>query len=115
MDRKDILRKLLVWLVVVAINTQSFSMPPQTVLPSDSAAVSSLVASPGQSLTVLPNGAFLLLGGVGKNGSVTSTATYGNPRTGAITALPHGLNVARSFHSASVLPDGTVFIFGGIG
>jgi hypothetical protein len=115
MQSKGTVRKLFVCGIVLAMNVQLFPMAPQTVLPSDTAALSSLVALPGQSLTALPNGGFLLLGGIGRKGSAVSTATIGNPRTGSVTVLRQGLNVARAWHTASVLPDGTVFVFGGEG
>jgi hypothetical protein len=66
---------------------------------------------PGQTLTVLPDGRSLILGGQGSHGP-TRTAVIYDPRTGTNTALAP-LEPARAWHSATVLPDGAVLIFGG--
>ena len=68
---------------------------------------------PGQTLTVLPDGRSLILGGEGSHGPTRAAAIY-DPRTGATTALAP-LEPARAWHSATVLPDGAVLIFGGSG
>ena len=69
---------------------------------------------PGQSATVLPDGRWLLVGGEALGGGI-DTASIWNPRTGLTTQLTVRLKHARAWHSATILPDGTVFIFGGIG
>jgi RHS repeat-associated protein len=69
---------------------------------------------PGQSSTPLPDGRFLLVGGDEKQGPV-STAAILDPVSSAITELPSGLLHARAWHSATLLPTGKVFIFGGVG
>ena len=67
----------------------------------------------GQSSTQLPDGRLLLLGGEGKSGPV-NTASVENITTAALSQLPSGMVHARAFQSATVLPNGTVFIFGGL-
>jgi RHS repeat-associated protein len=74
---------------------------------------SSTTALPGQSVTLLPGGRVLVLGGEGPRGA-TQTASVHDPRTGTTTALPP-IDPARAWHSATVLPDGTVLIVGGTG
>lgn len=69
---------------------------------------------PGQSATLLPSGQWLLLGGQGTNGPV-STAMLQDPRTGAATALKTGMLLARAWHSATLLPNGLVLVIGGTG
>jgi RHS repeat-associated protein len=69
---------------------------------------------PGQSATILSDGRWLLVGG-GTGNVLSSTASLWDPRTGITTQLSATLQSARSWHTATVLPDGTVFIFGGIG
>ena len=69
---------------------------------------------PGQSSTILPAGSSLLLGGE-TNGEVSPAATIWDPRTGTSRELPSKLGYARAWHTATVLPDGTVLILGGIG
>ncbi len=67
----------------------------------------------GETITALPDGTLLFVGGQGNNGPLTSV-TLVNPRTGETTSFPH-MQHARAWHSASMLPDGRVLIFGGIG
>jgi len=66
----------------------------------------------GQSATQLANGQWLVLGG-------TSANTAGNQArvidaAGKLTPLPATLRTARRNHSATLLPDGTVLVFGGL-
>src|SRR5262245_1033065 len=68
--------------------------------------------APGQTMTPLPDGRALILGGWGARG-VMGAATIYDPRSGRTTALAP-LDPARAWHSATVLPDGTVLILGGI-
>src|SRR6266705_25501 len=82
------------------------SSGPQSARPSTTALA-------GQSVTVLPDGRSLILGGWGPQGATTTAVVY-DPRTGAATTLPP-LDPARAWHSAIVLPDGTVLIVGGTG
>lgn len=68
----------------------------------------------GQSTTLMPDGHLLVLGGESKRG-LLATAEIQDPSTGAITSLPQGLAHARAWHTATLLPNGTVLIFGGLG
>ena len=69
---------------------------------------------PGQSSTLLPNGNWLLLGGVGADGKAQSSALVRNSVTGSVSPLAGNLLSPRAWHSATMLPDGTVFVFGGV-
>jgi RHS repeat-associated protein len=67
----------------------------------------------GQSKTLLPDGHWLILGGEGSQGMV-DTAAIQDAATGAITTLSSHLLHARAWHTATVLPNGTVLVFGGV-
>jgi hypothetical protein len=69
--------------------------------------------APGQTMTLLPDGRSLILGGWGSRGA-TGTAFIYDPRSSQTTVLAP-ISPARAWHSATVLPDGTVLILGGIG
>jgi RHS repeat-associated protein len=69
--------------------------------------------APGQTMTPLADGRSLILGGWGSRGAL-ATAFIHDPRTSRTTTLAP-LDPARAWHSATVLPDGTVLIFGGTG
>jgi RHS repeat-associated protein len=69
---------------------------------------------PGQSATELPDGKWLLIGGE-EAGTQLGTATIWNPRTGTTDLVASGLRQPRSWHSATLLPNGTVLVFGGVG
>ena len=78
-----------------------------------------LVARPqatlaGQTLTQLPDGRWLLIGGESENGPQDVVA-FNDPRTGLTVASRTKLQHARAWHSATMLPDGQVLILGGIG
>src|SRR6185503_2169352 len=68
---------------------------------------------PGQTMTPLSDGRSLVLGGWGSRGALGTAVIY-DPRTSRTTTLAP-LSPARSWHSATVLPDGSVLILGGIG
>lgn len=91
-------------------------------------------ATTGQSATQLADGGWLLLGGTagatasisssgGSGGTSNGTSSAGgkptagawrvDPVKGGTTALSAQLNVARSGHTATLLPDGTVLVLGG--
>ena len=68
----------------------------------------------GQSRTLLPNGDWLMLGGESAKGPLATASTM-DAATGAVTPLSSTLAQPRAWHSATVLPNGLVLIFGGIG
>ena len=61
---------------------------------------------PGQTITLLPDGRLLKVGGLDHDGP-TSIASIGE--------LSARLRLPRAWHSATMLPDGNVLIVGGIG
>ncbi len=71
-------------------------------------------AVPGRSSTLLPDGRLLLLGGE-RSGVSQAAAIVENPRDGAQSLLPGGLRQARAWHSATMLPTGSVLVLGGLG
>jgi RHS repeat-associated protein len=87
--------------------------PSRTVEPNDYDLVAPATA-PGQTATLLPDGNWLLLGGV-RDGLASNEAVILATATGKRTTLKNHLAQARGWHSATVLPDGTVFVFGGVG
>ncbi len=71
-------------------------------------------ARPGQSVTVLPDGRRLFLGGFDSTGHPSVDAKLADG-SGDVQAMSAVLQVPRAGHTATVLPDGTIFIFGGMG
>jgi RHS repeat-associated protein len=69
---------------------------------------------PGQSVTLMPDGRWLLVGGQGPSGPV-NTASFFDPRNGLTTPAPWRLTQARAGHSATLLPDGGILVVGGVG
>ncbi|MGC1614884.1 MAG: DUF6531 domain-containing protein, partial [Candidatus Acidiferrum sp.] len=69
----------------------------------------------GQSATLLPDGNWLLAGGVGADGQSTADGFIRNGQSGAIVQLGTHLQFARAWHAATVLPNGLVLIHGGTG
>ncbi len=74
---------------------------------------SPLLARLGQSMTLLPDGRWLLIGGEGPTGP-QARASLWDPHSETMTLLEPLLRT-RTGHSATALPDGNVLIFGGIG
>lgn len=68
----------------------------------------------GQTATPLSDGRTLLIGGEGSN-EPQSSVFISDPRNREITPLPNGLQQARAWHSATMLPDGKVLVLGGVG
>ena len=69
---------------------------------------------PGQSLTLLGDGRSVLIGGEVNNRAV-DTVTISDGVTGAPVPMRSKLHQARAWHSATMLPDGSVLVLGGIG
>ena len=66
--------------------------------------------------TLLPSGKVLIAGGntVGSSGGITNSVELYDPSAGTWTpAAP--MNIARSFHTATLLPNSMVLVTGGIG
>jgi RHS repeat-associated protein len=76
-------------------------------------AADSSTAALGRSVTLLPDGRSLLLGG--NRGSAPDASAEIVDLSGHATPLERGLNRARAWHTATVLPDGRVLIVGGVG
>lgn len=74
------------------------------------------VAAPGvgQATTLLPNGSWLVSGGLDSNGQASSAILL-RDSIGTERQLQAGLQIARVGHTATVLPDGSVLVLGGIG
>src|SRR4030095_4602267 len=68
----------------------------------------------GQSATLLPDGRWLMLGGLGANGPM-GKATIWDPRDGSTVELFAGLAHPRAGHPAALLSDATVLVLGGLG
>jgi len=94
-----------VWLAVACLGVALLSPRPFV------DAQTPLALLDGQTVTILPDGRELLLGGV-VGGRVQGSAWIRDQRTGTVVAAP-GLNRPRAWHSATVLPDGSVLVLGG--
>lgn len=70
----------------------------------------SQIAVNGQSTTLLPDGRWLLLGAKGEK---KDEVAIFDPVKGSLTVLQHKMITGRHYHTATMLPDGSVFIFGG--
>jgi RHS repeat-associated protein len=70
-------------------------------------------AATGQTQTLLPDGRWLITGGMGPDGPL-ATMEINDPRTRQKSSLRDSLRTARAWHTATMLPDGNVFIFGGV-
>ena len=68
----------------------------------------------GQAVTLLPDGTYLLTGGM-IGSAASASIEVQDPRSGARQTIGDGLIVARAGHTATLLPDGRVLIRGGIG
>jgi uncharacterized protein (TIGR03437 family) len=74
------------------------------------------VARTQHTATLLPNGLVLIVGGIGANGQRTASVQLFDPNNGVNGSWSNAPNLsqARSHHTATLLPDDTVFIFGGL-
>ena len=68
---------------------------------------------PGQSQTLLPDGRWLILGGEGERASTVLIEDRRSTPV-VIEILNRRLHQPRGYHTATVLADGQVFIFGGM-
>lgn len=69
---------------------------------------------PGQTATLLPDGRWLFVGGEDDTGPLAKAIVW-DPTQETVTPLDPAPRHARAWHSATVLPDGTVLLFGGRG
>jgi len=116
LDRVRLYAKSIVF-VAIGLNTMLSVASSAAMKPLDQTANKSALTAQqnlsGQSQTLLPDGRLLLAGGQ-ESGAAVSTVYFQNTKTGALTAANGTLLNARAYHSATVLPTGTVLIFGGI-
>src|SRR5579872_7099092 len=103
MNIHELLKKIVVCVLVFGMVGQSWGLSPQVVVSSDASPLRSSLVLPGQTVTLLPNGNWLVLGGEGKKGPVGSAILL-NPNTGAVTPMNAGLGAPRAWHTATVLP-----------
>src|SRR5437899_1396970 len=98
--------------IIVSLALLFCTALPLSLNPQNVPSATSLL--PGQSATTLHDGKWLLVGGETSKGSL-STVSIWDPRTNITSQLSSQLQNARAWHTATMLPDGTVFIFGGVG
>jgi RHS repeat-associated protein len=72
-------------------------------------------ALPGSTVTKLPDGTVLILGGMDNDNKVQATVTVRVAGTNSVTVLAAHMAVGRAGHTSTVLPNGTVLIVGGVG
>lgn len=114
MRRPSLWKKVVTAYLLVFLAVQGWPINPQVAIPLGTSAPQLTNDLPGQSATLLPNGDWLLLGGMSKTGP-RATAVVFDPLSGVTAKLKNGMNFARAWHSATLLPDGRVLIVGGIG
>lgn len=68
----------------------------------------------GQTTTLLPDGRWLTVGGMGSEGALATVVVW-DPDTQKQTPIPAALQHPRAWHTSTVLPDGRVMILGGLG
>ncbi len=109
---KDQDGKLTVALTVLIAGLFVVLLPFYTVTPQSQSQTPNLL--PGQSATLLADGSWLLIGGESGGGALRTAAIW-NPATGGTTWLTARLEHGRAWHTATMLPDGTVLVVGGVG
>jgi uncharacterized delta-60 repeat protein len=72
-----------------------------------------IIARENHTATLLPNGKVLVVGGLGANDLVITSAELYDPATGT-WMLTGALNIARENHTATLLPNGKVLVAGGV-
>jgi RHS repeat-associated protein len=73
----------------------------------------SVDAPSGATITLLPSGARLVLGGLDQSGKASATGTIGIEGESSSSIVQ--LKFARMGHTATVLPNGKVLVLGGVG
>ncbi len=106
--------KAIAMCLLLSVSLQPAWATPQVTVPPSGDLNRPATPLPGQSVTLLPNGRWLLLGGEGRSG-ISSIAAIWNPITNATIPSKGSLLLARAFHSATLLPDGQVLVTGGVG
>ena len=96
-------------LTILMINLAALLLHTSGVAQSETA-----ILLPGQTATALPDGRRLLVGGT-VAGRVIARAAIWNPGTGTVIPLSATLQQPRAWHSATILPDGSILILGGVG
>jgi len=104
-------RTLLAALSIAAALWVDASQPGRGIL--DARAAQPRVRIPGQSATLMPDGRWLLIGGLRPDGSAAPPVLV-DPR-GVDTPVAAALHEQRTGHTATLLADGTVLIIGGVG
>lgn len=102
-------RAVLIALVHLCLVVAVFAAEPQSAQPGAAAP-----AAAGQTVTLLPGGSWLLVGGQDSTGHPVATISV-RDAGGNEKQLGASLRFARAWHTATVLPDGSVLILGGIG
>lgn len=110
LSMRKVLHSLMVSLLIVCSGPQAQNAASSAEIEAVGGTLRSLgpTASAGQSATQLSDGRWLLIGG-----SQTPAQMHLVDSTGQSAVLPIHLNQPRSDHSATLLPDGMVMIFGG--
>src|SRR5260370_21240711 len=109
----SVLKRLFVWCVILAVTIEpSWPAAPQISIPIPEPSPRQSSARLGQSLTMLPSGNWLILGGETKDGASTDVIVQ-DPRSGKEVQLASKLKFARSWHTATLLPNGAVLVLGG--
>src|SRR5215471_3692702 len=99
-----------IWILTLLLGL-CLAMPAFSAKPQANSIPPSL---PGQAVTLLPDGNWLLSGGQDANGHPLGALVLRDVQ-GNDQPLPVSFQSPRMWHTATVLPDGTVLIFGGIG
>jgi RHS repeat-associated protein len=81
---------------------------------SHSPALPTMPSTVGQTVTLLPDGNLLLVGGADQDGRPVADVVLFDTRTHEQRPMA-ALNFPRNWHTSTVLPDGTVLVLGGIG
>ncbi len=99
---------MLNWVVLVAVWVSSGAAQARP--PS----VQVVASNSGEARTLLADGRVLVTGGL-VGGSPSTVVAIEDPTTGRRSTLSSRLQWARAWHTATVLPDGTIVILGGLG